>query len=215
MSNGEAETLATTKRRARAQTPRAESAAETREALLKAGAALFAGKGIDGPSLDAICARAGYTRGAFYVHFRDRDDFLVAVMEREGMPVLDALLGAAGDGVDLAEVARRFVTAVLSGEYPLTRRGGPRPHQLLDACARSPKLRARFVAMLDESIERIASAVTVSQSRGQVSPRVDARALATSLLAAVMGAQSMLELGVAIDLAAVAEAALAMASTTG
>ncbi len=207
--------MATPTRRAKAQTPRAESAAETREALLKAGAALFARKGLDGPSLDAICERAGFTRGAFYVHFRDRDDFLVAVMEREGMPVLDALLGAAGEGVDLAEVARRFVAAVLSGEYPLTRRDGPRPHQLLDACARSPRLRARFVAMLDESIARIAAAVSVSQAVGQVSRRVDARALATSLLAAVMGAQSMIELGVAMDLAAVAEAALAMAAPRG
>ncbi|MGH7328029.1 MAG: TetR family transcriptional regulator, partial [Polyangiaceae bacterium] len=55
---------------------------ETRDALIAAGAMEFAEKGVDGPSLDGICARAGFTRGAFYVHFRDRDDLLVAVVDR-------------------------------------------------------------------------------------------------------------------------------------
>ena len=55
---------------------------ETREALLRAGMELFAEQGLDVPSLDALCARAGFTRGAFYVHFADREEFIVAVMER-------------------------------------------------------------------------------------------------------------------------------------
>ncbi|HVH04632.1 MAG TPA: TetR family transcriptional regulator, partial [Myxococcota bacterium] len=55
---------------------------ETREALVQAAIAEFAEKGLDLPSLDAICARAGFTRGAFYVHFRDREELLGAVMER-------------------------------------------------------------------------------------------------------------------------------------
>ena len=49
---------------------------ETREALLQAAMAEFAEKGLDLPSLDAICARAGFTRGAFYVHFRDREELV-------------------------------------------------------------------------------------------------------------------------------------------
>src|SRR5262245_37416602 len=43
---------------------------ETREALLRAGMEMFAEQGLDAPSLDALCARAGFTRGAFYVHFK-------------------------------------------------------------------------------------------------------------------------------------------------
>ena len=53
---------------------RRETKQETREALISAALAEFAEHGFDAPSLDAICARAGYTRGAFYVHFRDRSD---------------------------------------------------------------------------------------------------------------------------------------------
>jgi AcrR family transcriptional regulator len=55
---------------------------ETREALIRAGMAAFSEEGVDLPSLDAICARAGFTRGAFYVHFKDRDDFFSAVAEQ-------------------------------------------------------------------------------------------------------------------------------------
>ena len=51
---------------------------ETREALIQAGMDAFSEEGVDLPSLDAICARAGFTRGAFYVHFKDREDFFAA-----------------------------------------------------------------------------------------------------------------------------------------
>ena len=71
---------------------RALTKRETRAALLDAGLAEFAAHGLDTPSLDAICARAGFTRGAFYVHFRDREDFVVAVMERELATFLDVMI---------------------------------------------------------------------------------------------------------------------------
>src|SRR5580700_6965980 len=71
---------------------REETKVRTRAALVDAGIALFGEQGLDAPSLDAICERAGFTRGAFYVHFRDRDEFLEAVMERLGGQFLDAVL---------------------------------------------------------------------------------------------------------------------------
>lgn len=59
------------KERRRAQS-RDESMQETRAALVGAAPELFAKEGLDA-SLDAICERAGFSRGAFYVHFSDRD----------------------------------------------------------------------------------------------------------------------------------------------
>jgi AcrR family transcriptional regulator len=46
--------------------PRELAKQETREAVIRAGMAAFTEEGVDLPSLDAICARAGFTRGAFY-----------------------------------------------------------------------------------------------------------------------------------------------------
>ena len=88
---------------------RAESKEFTRQALLKAGLLELIEHGLDTPSLDAICARAGYTRGAFYVHFKDRDDFLVAVTDW----ALSSIARRAGRGrereTDLESAIGRFV----------------------------------------------------------------------------------------------------------
>src|SRR5688572_8533736 len=75
---------------------RRETKQETREALIRAALAAFAEHGFDAPSLDAICARAGYTRGAFYVHFRDRSDLMVAVIEHAMTVFMDTII-ATGD----------------------------------------------------------------------------------------------------------------------
>lgn len=192
---------------------RTEAMAETREKLLAAGAELFAKEGLDGPSLDQICERAGFTRGAFYVHFEDRDDFMVAVMEREGLPFLDTILGGPGDAEHpptFEAVVGRFLASVVSGAYPLTRKGGPKPHQLLDACARSKKIRARYVALVADSIARLAQVIEASQDEGTLRGDVKAHDVATILLAAIIGGQTMLELDAPIDMARTGAAMMKM-----
>jgi TetR/AcrR family transcriptional regulator, transcriptional repressor for nem operon len=176
---------------------------ETRDALIAAGIELFGEEGLDAPSLDAICERAGYTRGAFYVHFADRDAFLVAVMDRVGEAFLDDVLARAGEGADLFTIVQRFLLSLAEGSYPLTR-GGVRPHQLIDACVRSPAIRARYLSLVKETITRVASAVSQGQSDGMLRPDVDADAVATVLLATVIGAQTMLELEAPLDVTSVA-----------
>lgn len=195
------------------KTVRTEAMAETREKLIAAGAELFAKEGLDGPSLDAICDRAGFTRGAFYVHFRDRDDFLVAVMERVGLPFLDAVLGDAdgrGETPTLETVVARFLGAVVSGRYPLTSKDGPRPHQLLDACARSTQIRAQYVALVADSIARLSRVIATSQEQKTVRGDIRAEDVSTVLLAAIIGAQTMIELEAPLDLPSAASALLTM-----
>lgn len=171
----------------------------TRAALIEAGIALFGAQGLDAPSLDAICARAGFTRGAFYVHFADREDFLVAVMDRVGWAFLEQVFPPSRQSEDLAAAVLRFVQAMAEGSYPLTRPGGVRPHQLLQACARSARVRERYVALVAASIARVEGLVREGQGQGLVRPDVRPEDVARLLLAVVIGAQSMLELGVALD----------------
>ncbi len=54
----------------------------TREALLDAAAAVFAKRGFQGASLDEIAETAGYTRGAIYKHFADKEELLHEVCVR-------------------------------------------------------------------------------------------------------------------------------------
>jgi AcrR family transcriptional regulator len=58
-----------------------ERRAETRQRLLDAAAELFAERGIDGSSVDAIAERADRTSGAVYDHFGGKDGLLFALLE--------------------------------------------------------------------------------------------------------------------------------------
>ena len=200
-----------------APTARDEAKQRTREALIEAGVALFGEHGLDAPSLDAICEKAGFTRGAFYVHFPSRDTFLEAVMDIAGARYLDAVLGPADDDADLAKTAARFVRSVATGDYPLMRadakQPGVRPHQLLDACVRSPAVRAKYVGLAMESVRRIARIVKRSQKDELLRDDVDATAVATILLAAIIGAQTMSELRMPVNLAATSATLLRVMSS--
>jgi TetR/AcrR family transcriptional regulator, transcriptional repressor for nem operon len=185
--------------------PRAEAKDATRAALIEAGIALFRERGLDAPSLDEICDRAGYTRGAFYVHFRDREDFIVAVMDRVGQRFLDVVMRDGDAPATLEATAARFLGAAASGVYPLMGKSGVRPHQLLDACVREPRIGARYVGLVVEVIGRVEA---ILRREPSVRGDVDARQTATLVLAMVIGIQTMMELGVPMDLAEVARTAL-------
>jgi AcrR family transcriptional regulator len=58
-----------------------ERRAQTRDALLEAGATLFARRGIAGASVDAIAREAGRTSGALYDHFGSKEGLLFALLE--------------------------------------------------------------------------------------------------------------------------------------
>lgn len=58
-----------------------ERRAETRRRLLDAAAELFAARGIEGASVDAIAERAERTSGAIYDHFGGKDGLLYALLD--------------------------------------------------------------------------------------------------------------------------------------
>ena len=57
------------------------SASETRTALLKCGKEEFLKRGFKKASLRAICSKANLTTGAFYTHFKTKDEFFCAIVE--------------------------------------------------------------------------------------------------------------------------------------
>jgi AcrR family transcriptional regulator len=69
----------------------AERKAETRARLLAAGADLFADRGIDGVSVDAVAEAAGRTSGAVYAHFGSKQGLLLAVLDAWKQSVLTVL----------------------------------------------------------------------------------------------------------------------------
>lgn len=181
---------------------------ETREALLRAGMEMFSESGLDAPSLDALCARAGFTRGAFYVHFKDREDFIVAVMESATGSFLDAILATRGEKLELSQIVIAFAEAIAGGTFGAF--GQVPLHQFLAACARSEALRERYGSILVETRARLAESVRAGQKSGKIRGDVDPNAAAELLMAIALGLGALLELKMPFDAQALATAVLKM-----
>jgi AcrR family transcriptional regulator len=197
--------------RRRQAASRDEAKEETRQALIAAGRAAFTAQGLDAPSLDSICERAGYTRGAFYVHFRDRADFIVAVMEATLHRFMDDVIASGHGGLDLERTVRSFTRAVEDRALPPS---AVPAHQILTACARSEDVRKKYVALVEEGVARLTVAVEDGQHAGTVRRDVDARQVATILVGLVLGLQTALDVGVPFDTKAAAAGVLRLLERT-
>ena len=165
----------------RATKGRAEASLETREALLRAGMTAFADEGLDVPSLDSICERAGFTRGAFYVHFKDRQDFIAAVMDSLTAGFIDSMFGSKDQPSDITEIVTRFATAVTQGKYPIP--GTVRLHHVLDACSRDKDIRERRASLYRSAMDVVGHSVREGQQAGTVRREVEAGQVGVLMLA--------------------------------
>ena len=186
--------------------PRELSKLRTRQALVDAALELFTAQGLDTPSLDAICERAGCTRGAFYVHFRDRDELIAAAMTARRHDVLATLLGA--PDLSIERVLELFATAVESGAFPP--KGAVRSGELVHACRRSKTVRDEQQRLVADTLARVTARVERGQAEGATRSDVSARSLALVLLLAEAGAELWLDLGVSFDVRSAANALSAL-----
>src|ERR1700757_5384006 len=53
---------------------------DTREKRFEAAARIFEDEGSGGPSIEAVAAAAGFSRGAFYSNFTSKDELIIAML---------------------------------------------------------------------------------------------------------------------------------------
>ena len=97
------------------QEPLTRRRAQTRERLMDAALALFAERGVLAASVEEICERAGFTRGAFYSNFESKDELCLAVMRREAENDLAAArtaIATVPGGLSMAELDAMIPRAV-------------------------------------------------------------------------------------------------------
>ena len=195
--------------------PRAVAKRATRNALIDAAYAEISQHGPSAPSLDAICARAGYTRGAFYVHFRDREALLVAVMDRvlggllQSIQAADAAAGARGTG-RLAAGLSLFTRRAAGGDPTVYPDRALRFHHVLEACRMSAAIGERYRSILEGVVAWARAALEHDQRAGLVRPDIDPSAVADLVLAGGMGLLALLELGTAPDPTVLGETMIAL-----
>ncbi|MGW4482153.1 TetR/AcrR family transcriptional regulator [Rhodococcus triatomae] len=96
------------------------SRAHTRERLLAAALDVFAEEGFGRSTVEQVCERAGYTRGAFYSNFTSLDELFLAMWEGKSAQMLrdieDEVAAAESDGrpdvADLDVAAARVLSVI-------------------------------------------------------------------------------------------------------
>ena len=133
----------------------------TQERLMAAASQVFAERGVIGASVEEICDAAGFTRGAFYSNFADKDELVLALIRQSIKNQYAAAEQAIArtkaaprrtDAADLvSDTLAAFAEAGHSGrETILTER------ELLLYAARQPALREPYLAFLEECDRQIA-----------------------------------------------------------
>jgi AcrR family transcriptional regulator len=62
---------------------RKERQANTRKCLLESAAKVFCRRGLQQASIDEVADQAGYTKGAFYANFRNKEELFLAMLDQQ------------------------------------------------------------------------------------------------------------------------------------
>jgi AcrR family transcriptional regulator len=139
------------KRKRRTQAERRE---ETREEVLAAAARVFAQRGFHATSLDAIGEEAGFSRGAVYYNFADKEELFLELLDRRCAERAQDLRDVFA-GTDEADVEATSRQAQIAAEHALdAMTGDPEWRALylefLAHAARDVAFRRRFARRTDE-----------------------------------------------------------------
>src|SRR5437588_3912970 len=97
---------------------RKEQQARTRSSLMRSAAKLFCERGLEQASIDELAEAAGYTKGAFYANFKNKEELFLAMLDERFARRLEALDAILASEREVQEQAReggvdfvRFVRA--------------------------------------------------------------------------------------------------------
>lgn len=159
----------------------------TRQRLLDAAAEVFAEVGLDAASVEAVCERAGFTRGAFYSNFETKDELFLELVRR----VSEERIGAVRERVQELEAQGSFDVSAESAldivQRVLDVTGDDRLGVLLMSeirirALRDPQLAAAYLAWDDELHGSVTQIVADVERAKGLSLRIPAAEAARILL---------------------------------
>ena len=157
------------------------TAADTRDRLLRAAAAVFAERGYDGTRVADIAAAAGVSNGALYSHFDSKAELLVQALRTHGRRLLAELFAADPD---------RSITElllVIGRSLPQPRSSGDLIVEGLVAARRDEDVASPMRDYMGERAGWLAGLMRIAQAGGEVDPALSPDALAHFCLLLAMG----------------------------
>lgn len=136
--------------------------------------------------MDQIVREAGFSKGAFYVHFESKDDLFWAVLEERIFRQNEALRQAVDHSKPMADNVRTILSAVfgLLGDDPLW---GSLFMEFHAHAARNDEVRRRLGTMYEAWRQLIVDILNVTREAGRMRKDADLEFMATVLVATVEG----------------------------
>lgn len=159
---------------------------ETKGRLLQAALNLFSKHGYERATIDDIVHEAGFSKGAFYVHFESKEDLFWTMFEERMARQQQAFRDAVIPGADAVEILRRVLQAV----FDLERTDPAWPAMFAEFIAhasRNPRVRARLAAMLQGWRELTAATLVAERDAGRLRKDLDIEFVSSALVAVVEG----------------------------
>lgn len=165
----------------------------TRQKLLDAAAQVFAEVGLDAASVEAVCERAGFTRGAFYSNFETKDELFLELSANVARERVAAVRGRVGEleragrlddaPADPLAIVQQVLEFSADDRLGVLLMSEIRIHALRD-----PQLAAAYLAQEDEMVRSVARIIddigAASSLRFRVSGDETARLMLTAWEAA-------------------------------
>jgi AcrR family transcriptional regulator len=153
---------------------------------MEAALGVFARSGYDRATVDEIVRQAGFSKGAFYVHFESKEDLFWAMLEERISRQQEAFRQAVEHTQPLADNVR----TILSGVFGLLREDpqwGSLYVEFAAHASRNEKVRQRLAAMYQRWRELIVEILSASRDAGRTRKDIDLPFVATLLIATVEG----------------------------
>jgi len=157
---------------------------QTREHLLAAAAEVFAERGFHGASLDEVAAVAGFTKGAVYSNFKNKEDLFLALFRANYEREMQALRSTLEDSEIPPEARIADFVDLIREE---TRRAGSIGllyQEFWLYAARNPAAREELTRIDDEGVRALADIIEAERERQGIEPlgsAVDAARLIQTL----------------------------------
>ncbi len=159
---------------------------ETRQRLLDSALSIFARHGYERATVDEIVREAGFSKGAFYVHFESKEDLFWAMLEQRIATQQEVLRQAIDTAEPVAANERRILEAI----FALSKQDESWPALFMEFAAhagRNEKVRQKLAAMYERWHTFTVEMLSAGQEMAHVRKDIDVQFMASVMIALVEG----------------------------
>jgi TetR/AcrR family transcriptional repressor of nem operon len=163
---------------------------QTRKKIVQAAAPIFNQRGYEGSSLNDLMEATGLQKGGIYRHFASKEELAAEAFDYTWEAAWNARLLHVDEKANGIDKLKQLIAIFVEHRSPIPG-GCPILNTAIDADDGNPVLRARVAKALRSWVGRVQAFVEQAQEQRDARPRVDAKAVATLIVASLEGAFMM------------------------